>query len=321
MPRALLLPCGQISTQIPRLFTPAGRNLANPSTACDLPPMKREISRERQFPEGQDDAQQLQNKPGGKALSGNRILTHGAGVCPLLPPWLIALKKAAGSTQRSKNYKSFGREKLCFCKPGGCNAVPPAPGSFCSGIALPPSCRLPGKGPSSIARGCSIVGGSAALPLPLLLPLAKYLFNEGIPVARTWAPALLGARLPAASSDVGKPPEMATSPSVHRHQGLARGRRPLAAVQRPFAWGLQLAASLLQHRGCAGPRAQTAAVPGCPPCPPLPSRHTTPCRPPLLSAPNRSPRRSHFDPLLNSSFPLISDQALNLLAEMLRSND
>lgn len=36
MPR-VLLPHGQISIQIPRLFTPAGGNLANPSTACDLP--------------------------------------------------------------------------------------------------------------------------------------------------------------------------------------------------------------------------------------------------------------------------------------------
>lgn len=35
--RVLLLPHGQISTQIPRLFTPAGGNLANPSTACNLP--------------------------------------------------------------------------------------------------------------------------------------------------------------------------------------------------------------------------------------------------------------------------------------------
>lgn len=34
----------------------------------------------------------------------------------------------------------------------------------------------------------------------------------------------------------------------------------------------------------------------------------------------RPPPRGRFDPLLNSCFPLIPDQALNLLAEMPRSN-
>lgn len=61
--------------------------------------------------------------------------------------------------------------------------------------------------------------------------------------------------------------------------------------------------------------------PSVPRVPLLPSRHASPRRPAPLSAPNRSPPRGHFDPLLNSSFPLISDQALNLLAEMPRSND
>lgn len=92
-------------------------------------PVKRKISREQRFPEGREKAQQLQRKPGAKP----RAATESRPTWPACaPPTAATLahrppKKAAGSTQRSKNYKSFSREKLCFRKPGGCDAVPPSP--------------------------------------------------------------------------------------------------------------------------------------------------------------------------------------------------
>ena len=195
------------------------------SVDCVRPtPVKREISREQQFPEGWDEAQQLQSKPVGKAPSSNQIPTHGASTCPPLPPWLITPKKAAGSTQHSKSYKSFSREKLCFCKPGGCNAMPPSPRFILLWHRHRPPSQLPGKGPGSMAGGCSMAGGSAALPPRLLLPLAKYLFNEGIPVARTYVGS--GAAGSAAACSIlerektsGDGYEPLTAPTP----GLARG--------------------------------------------------------------------------------------------------
>jgi len=161
-------------------------------------PTKREISREWWFPEGRDEAQQQQNKLGTKPLAAIKSRPPGLARAPRSHPGSLPPQKAAGSMQQSGSYKSFCGEKLCFRKSSGCNAVPPAPDSFFSAIALPLGCCVPGKGLGIIAGGCGIAGGSAALPPRLLLPLTKYLFNEGIPTARAWALPLRRARLPAA---------------------------------------------------------------------------------------------------------------------------
>lgn len=178
-----------------------------------------------------------------------------------------------------------------------------------------------GRGLAASRGAAASRRGSAALPLLLLLPLAKYLFNEGIPVTRTWAPALRGARLPAASSNARKTPETATSPSIHRHQAWRKGDGRLQRRKDPLHGGCGLLLSCGSTGAVPDREHEELLSPSIPCVSPPPSRHPSPRRPPLLSAPNRSPRRGHFDPLLNSSFPLISDQALNLLAEMLRSND
>lgn len=197
-PTALLLPRGQISTQIPRLFAPAGRNLANPLIACEEGGLPGAAD-----PEGHDKTQQQRSRRGEQSPEQQLNPDPGGWRVPRAP----TQKQAVRSTQHSNNCKNSSREKLWFRKPSGCIIAPPPL------VHL----ALPGKGPGSITGGSaaswgalqhggeldSITGSSTVLPPPLLFPLTKYLFNEGIPIARMWALVLRGAWLPTASSDVG----------------------------------------------------------------------------------------------------------------------
>lgn len=76
-------------------------------------------------------------------------------------------------------------------------------------------------GELSLLGVCSISGASAALLLPLLFPLTKYLLKEGIPAARPWA------RLPPAFPKPGKPLEREShGPPEPRAQAWHGGDSP-----------------------------------------------------------------------------------------------
>lgn len=122
-------------------------------------------------PRGTGKSPAAAEKTGGKTPSSNRIPTHVASVCPPpLPPWLIApQKKQPGPRSVVRITRVLAEKNSAFANLVGATPCPPAPGSFCSGIALPPCCRVPGKGPGSITGGCGIaegLGSLAASPPP-----------------------------------------------------------------------------------------------------------------------------------------------------------
>lgn len=103
-PGALLLPHGQLLTQIPRLFTPAGRNLANPSAVSDLPlPELGELPGAARTGRGPAAAPQTRAKPRAELNPDPQSWRVPPTPTRDYPP------KTAGSRQE---FNSFSGEKL-----------------------------------------------------------------------------------------------------------------------------------------------------------------------------------------------------------------